>query len=722
VLLELQEAGLLGKDLTMYLSDDSIKEHEANAYTLCEVISNALAHASEFRGVSIASELRNELFYSLFALRQVSRAVCSVLRREQPECVYHFGEMAQPIIWDPPEPPCDIFNAAVAWSADRMRVKRCPIQRARERTNRTVKRKKTVIGASPFHAVASLPIVCNGLSVCSSALGYQEQERLLDAIWEQDAPDHVLACVRAADSRYPHLDLDDLRALPWTYKYKHTKWLEDISALLKAHVPAEYHASYPEVFQNNYASFLWPVYREMLGEARNACLQMELLVQGLNPASVLLGYDAQGGVRCFARKAIAMGVPVLSIDHVGLCTSYNAERHRGATASVCVWGHYDAEAHAKYRNGTSRIYQTGSLRRDVAPSPEHEQKMASQAHQHPNIGLLTTRSSFGASLWGWTRPDRVLQGWADLKHLIHCHDTWRFVLKPHPRYDWHTMHASLQKAYPERVSISKESLACLAQRLDVVVLVNLPSKSALEVIMAGCPVMYLKSGVLSNVHTPLESGAIPVITSVEELEAAIEEYVCDPNARCQLLKRQMDFARTALVATGNKAVHLVLQAVSEEKVHCPAPPTQTDPMARWLLEVLYIIKQASLYPVDVNVTRDHLRMLLRNVSSPTDATVDYIAWEKVGAYLLDRVIWSDESSGRSHTRFRLLCAVYDTMPAGVRPQPAIFARAAVSVFFPFSRPGIFRKVMARLVCSMFWLLCLVYEMTIARVRRSRWSE
>lgn len=175
--------------------------------------------------------------------------------------------------------------------------------------------------------------------------------------------------------------------------------------------------------------------------------------------------------------------------------------------------------------------------------------------------------------------------WQHLSELIERRQDLHFIIKPHPRYDYYDFYRNLCANLPSNVELREGvSLSEVFPDVSVAVMVNYPSTAALEAMLAGVPLVYLRSAMYkaAGLRSALDAGNVICVDHVEDLETVLDELIGNPARRAEALENSQAFVAQFAPYVGETALARMLdvidQLTSQEKQQQarPIPNRATD--------------------------------------------------------------------------------------------------------------------------------------------------
>ena len=567
-----------------YLPVAESVRHEQWAWGWCARIGRGLR---EREGEGDLSDLiAYDAFHALVAALNLACSVSRVLAEQRPARVRVFSEMQRPLFWDPSSPDADLFNFVVDGFARGGGCKVLPLS-----LTPAVREAIRLADVPPRipdpDAKAELPRDPVRALLFTQSISGAEQAPLLPVLCRDWGDGLVTVTPEPADLKGPYLSWAHLRRLP-----VRPPPLPDATKMQAALADAVSGPGRPEyariLGQPEFAAFFLHGWRNWLAAASAERGIVRLCHRAYRPEVAVLPYDIEGPVRSMAAEWAASGVPTLVVDHVGLAVPCVGPRSLGAGSAVAVWGGPDAQLHGRWRDPSARIFQTGSMRRDLAASAARgpRRPAAEAAPERPSVLIITAQ--YGSELMvsgGYPAPGEVLSWWSGLARLSARNPGWAWKLKKHPRFDHEAFYRYLAATVENRFEPAAPGLLEALDSADVMLLMANPSTSAAHAILSGVPVVYFKPPVTPEFwRSPLEDGGAVVVSDMPALEAALQRLLSDAAHRREVVATQRAFLDRALVATGDAAVKHVRDAIEELRRDRPAPAAP-EPAARWIADL-----------------------------------------------------------------------------------------------------------------------------------------
>lgn len=366
------------------------------------------------------------------------------------------------------------------------------------------------------------------------------------------------------------------RAWPWHLRPLLTR-LRRARAAFEAWCD-EYTGPVPEVYANPWFRrqfrSIWVDLERAVGLGESFAHLLELV----RPDVAVFGFAAFTLERVLTWVARQSGIPTVGLLHGGLFPRQDPLHMEGDESDLFVWGEADVRRLA--RPGVQNLHVVGSPRywqeyrtwnpdRFETPARATEQRAAREALRLPTdrsvVLLITTAISSGFCLVN-SDAARHRAAWRDLLALVRRRPDLTFVLKPHPGYDSFAFYRWICRDAPSNlVLLWDASLSAVLPAADVAVLVNCCTTGALEAILAGLPVVFLRAaGYATALHRDSmhDHGAVSV-TTVAELEEAVARLLTNPEFRRIVRQDAAELLRLILDAPSPPAPERIVSRLEE---------------------------------------------------------------------------------------------------------------------------------------------------------------
>ncbi|MBN1671858.1 MAG: hypothetical protein JXR37_12530 [Kiritimatiellae bacterium] len=636
----LEEADVPFIDLEQYL-DARLQRACVEAASLC---CNSVAATFNGRfvhmGCDIAGLMRMELYNSIKYALSAAAVVLAAIEKHRPARIVHFGEMQRATFSSANAPP-DIFNAVVACCAEHCGIPASPVFLDQPhvpsgKSENPPTYESVVPGVSPSHGDN-----CSVLFVCPGS-DYREDEQLHRAISGLDRPDWFLVLPAGGMSGLGHVCIDYLLGLPFAS--------EDLSRRVESlrngngpGIPLGTSPAAGELKAGKCLSFVWREYAERLVRGAGWYSFGRFLAHAFAPELAVVGWDSPGHKRCMIQGLQDAGIQTLSIIHGGVpkdsfvYRSY-CERTGG---HVAVWSRYEAGQMALWRAKGYRTVPVGCLRTDIAQlaarsaGPEGRQPLRSAGPaKRPKVVLFTTLvSSLIDTTFGSSPLHR--QSWRKILRMCQRHPEWDMVIKKHPRWDYDTLYESRAFRAVDNLRLSEAAPIDLLVDADVAVLVNNISTTAMESILAGVPVVFLREAVTCTARQPLvEDGGAQTAETVEELERQIERLLAEPAHREELLRRQRTFVHKHICATGAEAAQNVTRLIGELVDAGPSRAAARDARAWAVVQLILCVDVFKTGLFTYRQFRDAVKQAAHSLTEQALRAIGLSSGSDLGRHLL----------------------------------------------------------------------------------------
>ncbi len=638
-------------DLWQWTNPALHEECENRAWDFANRIAQTLRGRLLDGPCDLAAECATDLVRSFCSYLVIRKATSGAIRDRKATLVSHGSEMRIIDSGILPQIPADTFHAAVAAAADDCGVRREEFSVATaQETASSLKGDEVAEWANVRNPPESVDTIC-----FSEGLGIAEQEWLLRCA--ADRTDWLMISTAPPPVPFPHASLHLLRWLPFTSALDGWSFGRD-ELELQAPLRDVLAGSFPEMFDSPHVAFLWRCFRDIMATGSRSRRQAVWMARALRPRRVVMGYDLLGPARCAVSGFRELGIPVLSIDHVGIAAKSVALSYRDTKTDLSVWGECDAETRAAVRGSRAQVHVVGSLRRAHAEATA----LKGSAQEDPKVVFLTATTSVPELMWAWLMPDAARSAWADIERAFANIRNARLVIKPHPRYDDYELYtdmASRNSAWKIDRRAPEQALADAA----IAVLVNVQSTVAVDVLRRRIPLIYFDSGTFESAASPLKSDQIIQCHSAGELLNRAQALLNDAHARSAALASQDAFLQRVLAATGADAGRRALSVVQKLNPPPESPPAEFE---RAGFEVVSAIEKIlvgaaeSTHPLIVALRKwAGLSKTHRCAELPADAS-----W---GFSLMKIAAWGHRGVSDRAVRTAVLRALYCHLPPASRP-------------------------------------------------------
>jgi hypothetical protein len=402
----------------------------------------------------------------------------------------------------------------------------------------------------------------------------------------------------------------------------------------------DYVGSYAEIFGNSYLQFQFARIFSEMRVAVQLGLSFARLLDSLGPSLVLFGHDAFTIERTLVQIARHRGTPTVGLFHGGLQPIFARLGLVGDADRVMVWSEQDVKDLTRFDVSADRLRKVGSLRLEkmdqrALPLSASDAKKVEARHKlnlsasQPLILLLTSPTNIGLSQ-ATADPVRQHQTWRDIVSLAERRSDLTFAIKPHPAYDFVEFyrHLCCTGGPHNLVLLEAKSHELVFRASDVAVLVNYCSTVALEAMLVGVPLVFLRSAIYqTEMHEdPLEKRGAINVSSVSELEHSVDRLLGDESFRQEALN-DASLAMDALL--GDRAQPALKQVMAELENIATTPNVGCDSGTSDLPEStcgVFLQMRRLLISGDVAQLRSHVKELLPAVSSENTELSEDILW------------------------------------------------------------------------------------------------
>lgn len=256
-------------------------------------------------------------------------------------------------------------------------------------------------------------------------------------------------------------------------------------------------------------------------------------------ALVATSYSPLNDVAC------AVGIPCLGLPHGAMMVGNVRwfEGYRSSVIGALSTPHRQRLIEAGI--GADRVVITGDPSLDATTPPEAVDPLAalraSQCRQRwgvdsnqravllvmGNMGMLAKLGDL--PVYDWSESVRCLR---ELGAMAPRHPDWRFVVRPHPRYDHAGLYELINRELPKQqhfIVDGADTLESAVRAVDVVVICNVLTSAILESSLWGKPVFVLSQSMIWYQAADWATGRWPHVRSIGELERELEEMFTKQN-------------------------------------------------------------------------------------------------------------------------------------------------------------------------------------------------
>lgn len=349
-----------------------------------------------------------------------------------------------------------------------------------------------------------------------------------------------------------------------------------------------YTGAFPELFANPFLRFqfdaIWAeiIKADRLGEAFRSLIQM------VRPSLVVFGYDDFAAERMFKRVARSEGTPTAALIHGGLGAALGARFSGADLDHMLVWGEKDARNVIRYGLAPEKVQTVGSVRYfdlyQSAPRKARETRSAALVEARRQLGMQGDKPIVALL------TATILEPSAPIAHPAKHRETWRqiirlasrrpdlsFVIKPHPGWDHYEFYRVLcQGGPPNLVYLHDAGIEGVLAASDIAVLVNCCTTAALEAMLFGVPVVFLRTAIypIEAAEDPLQDGGAISVNDVVGLETVLDRLVRDDEYRRAALADAELFLASCMGGGDGTAYERMWREC--ERIALPAAPDGCD--------------------------------------------------------------------------------------------------------------------------------------------------
>lgn len=547
---ELKATGQPYIDIWSYLASVDIDR----AYKLCQQLAagwwQPLLGEIKREGIQLADAMSRDMWFFFTTSINAYTAITRILDAEKPDRLILFSDEKKATFWNPPDGPYpDVFNAVALWIA---RQRRLPVQKL------TIKRK--LAPAQPEEDVVNMPSKSITLPelpfklpsdsrrgtilIFVDRIDYHKQRDLIKNLGETQEYNTVLL-------RTGYYDAPEFNSSVLDWEDYFDWFLPDPSLkkkLRKAwgdfkHWQKEYSGDFPYIFANAHLNFQFKAFWERLAEGARIVDAATLVCHGLQPDLCIFGLDTYGPGMCWNRAARECGVTTLSLPHGVISPHfYRYDILNSESDYQAVEGEYSRKAF----QALGRLPETFLVASGF--SPITAPASSAQKSQGKSVLLMTTLSGYGLAA-PVSDQAQLRHDWQHMTELIERRQDIHFIFKPNPRYDYYDFYRSLCARFPSNLELREGiNLREVFPEVSVAVMVNYPSTAALEAILAGVPLVYLRSAVYraEALNSPLDSDNVICVDRIDELETILDNLLTKPAARTEARRKAEAFLTSFL--------------------------------------------------------------------------------------------------------------------------------------------------------------------------------
>ena len=474
------------------------------------------------RGVDLAEAMGRDMLYVFLEAANARAVVEAALDRVRPDRLAIVPGDGRPVFWDPPGGPFpDVFNAVAAWAA-RSRGLPVDVLPGPEPWRPPFAGVERVFPGPP----ASWTLGGADLMVYLSNSDYLKQRGVVAAAMERDPSGTLLLKSGSFDA--PEARDRWLEWVPLLTRFGPDPGVEravERAGRALEGLDTAFVRAHPEVFANPALGFQSQAYLERLvlaGRITDAALW---LLDRVRPRACLFGSAATGPWRCFARACRVAGTATVGVTHCPVIPDSHMYALWPHDFDVlCVEGDYSRRHFLDQGRDGDAVLVTGNLYPPV-------ERPAVRRDGPPTVLVATTRAGCGLAAPN-ARHDLLRRDWRAMRELMARRTDLRFVIKPHPRYDYWE-HYSLVAHGLDNVALADrdEPFHVSLGRADAVVAFNTCSTVSLEGALAGLPGVYHRSAIFEagSVRSVLDEH-MPMARDMAGLEAFLDDVAAGGEA------------------------------------------------------------------------------------------------------------------------------------------------------------------------------------------------
>jgi hypothetical protein len=432
------------------------------------------------------------------------------------------------------------------------------------------------------------------------------------------------------------------------------------------------------IVDNPFLNFVWDTWAQWLREGVTSICLGEMLGAAYKPGTVVTGSDVAGAARGFAAGVRSQGAAVISIDHWGTKVAVTHDRQRGAENHAAVGGEYELSGHQTYRPAGIQSRAIGTMRTTQSFSPSFDDARKGPAGEKIKIAVFTAQGMLDGEVFTYVDCEKFCEGWKTFLALCKQHPEWDVVIKTHPAYDYYGFYESAQFREVENIRYLREATIDEAlEGADLAIIMNIQTWVLPEIVVRGCPVIYLKNAAVIPHNAHMESGGAVNVDDVGQLEEVIERVARDDEYRKKVLDDARQFMPHAVAASGRGAFENLLHFVDDVRLETDEP----DPATRWIMNMVMLIASLRYRSLPWPEFIKHLAVLKRRGAEIDFGTTQRIELAQIGPYLMhffmrDPVIWP------VNVLFPLRAAwkVYWSIPSVLRPEIGLLRSCGTLAF------------------------------------------
>jgi hypothetical protein len=560
--------------LSGFLNGAQIEVHFSQADNLTREWYRSLFSADCGEVVSAAEALAGDFRPAFFSGLNFLFAFESFCERESFEQLWVFSGEGQPLWGSESETPPDFHVGLALFAAEKLGIRTRIVANPRKGDDDCGDSTVAAIGryactaTIDFFSQRRKPGATRILGLFLVPQDYAEQAPLAERLLS--AQDIIYLPVRIGNYfsmplfQCCELDFSDYLAVSWPHEAAEAAILSALRQFKNGRCGLA--GQFPAFFANRYVSFQFRSYWDRLRMAVRYAAGMRVLIAAIQPDIATFGTMHGGFQKLLLQTAKNAGVEVMTIIHGGITRFCDYKNGFPPAGLYCIWGETDYAALQQHGLDMSRVRVVGSLRH----LPMHDcsgfssTPSTAAGSQSPTVLVVTCDVDIGLRSGGADLAV-CLTNWLRLAELARRRSSWRFVLKPHPRYDHFLFYEALLRQFPGCFEqVRGRSLQEVLPETDVVLMVNAQTTAALEALQAHVPILLLSEGSWQapSARTILDEGPW-VVDRWEDLEGALESVIAHGELRARILEAGSELLRRFWGADPSHALERAVTVVEE---------------------------------------------------------------------------------------------------------------------------------------------------------------